>query len=56
MYWKDYSKEGFSKAIALTWFANMSEHLVLSEGSAVILRINCSIGVIPDKTQEITVT
>lgn len=25
----------------------MSEHLVLSVGSAVMLRINCSIGVIP---------
>lgn len=33
---------------ALTWLANMREHLVSSVGSAVILRINCSMGVIPD--------
>lgn len=32
----------------LTWLANMSEHLVLSVGSAAIRRINCSMGVIPD--------
>lgn len=32
----------------MTWLANMSEHFVLSPGSAEILRINCSIGVIPD--------
>lgn len=31
----------------VTWLANMSEHLVSSLGSAEILRINCSIGVIP---------
>lgn len=45
-------KERFPQTInltVLTWLANMREHLVLSAGSAVILRINCSIGVIPEK-------
>lgn len=35
----------------LTWLANMREHLVLSSGSAVILRISCSIGVMPLKVR-----
>lgn len=35
----------------LTWFANMREHLVPSSGSAVILRISCSIGVMPLKVR-----
>lgn len=35
------------RAMMLTWLANMSEHLVLSLGSAEILRMSCSIGVIP---------
>lgn len=40
----------------LTWLANMREHLVLSAGSAVILRINCSIGVIPERAKDATVS
>lgn len=35
----------------LTWLANMREHLVLSPGSAVILRISCSIGVMPSEVK-----
>lgn len=40
----------------LTWLANMREHLVLSVGSAVILRINCSIGVIPERVKDAEVS
>lgn len=49
-------KERFPQTInltVLTWLANMREHLVLSAESAVILRINCSIGVIPEKVRVI---
>lgn len=31
----------------LTWLANISEQQVASVGSEVILRISCSIGVMP---------
>ena len=34
----------------LTWLANMIEHVVLSAGSAVMLRISCSMGVMPAGT------